>query len=85
MAVVAARSVLARDPAIVAHARRVRGVSTGDTLRTPRVGHGLPDSRAATWTVVRIPPWKHVVVLEALVVAIGALTVWDGLAVLAGW
>jgi hypothetical protein len=44
----------------------------------------VPDSRAATLIVVRIPPWKHVVVLEVLGVVIGALTVWDGLEVPAG-
>lgn len=41
VAVVAAGSVPARDPAIVAHPRRISGVSTGDTLRIPGVGHGL--------------------------------------------
>jgi S1-C subfamily serine protease len=40
-AVVAAGSVPARDPAIVAHPRRISGATTGETLRIAGVGHGL--------------------------------------------
>ena len=44
----------------------------------------VPDSRAATRIVVRILPRKNVVLRETLVVVIGSMTVWEGLAVLAG-
>lgn len=40
-AVVAAGSAPARDPAIGARPRRVNGVSTGETVRVPGMGHGL--------------------------------------------
>jgi uncharacterized membrane protein YfcA len=88
-----ARALIATDAFVSGsmHVARVAGYAAGGVLGPDLVVLGLalgaatmPGSRAAAWLVARIPPWKHVVVLEALVVAIGALTVWQAVAVLAG-
>lgn len=88
-----ARALIATDAVVSGsmHLARVAGYAAGGVLGPDLVLLGLalgaatvPGSRAAAWIVARVPPWKHVVVLEMLVVAIGALTVWDAVAVLAG-
>lgn len=88
-----ARALIATDAFVSGsmHVARVAGYAAGGVLGPDLVVLGLalgaatvPGSRAAARIVARIPPWKHVVVLEALVVAIGALTVWEALALLAG-
>lgn len=84
-----ARGLIATDAFVSGsmHVARVAGYAAGGVLDSDLVVLGLalgaatiPGSRAAAWIVTRIPPWKHVVVLEALVVAIGALTVWEAIA-----
>jgi uncharacterized membrane protein YfcA len=87
-----ARALIATDAFVSGsmHIARVAGYAGGGVLGPDLVVLGLalgaatvPGSRAAAWIVARIPPWKHVVVLEALVVAIGVLTVREAVAILA--
>jgi uncharacterized membrane protein YfcA len=88
-----ARALVATDAFVSGsmHVARVAGYAAGGVLGPDLVVLGLalgaatvPGSRAAAWLVARIPPWKHVLILEGLVVVIGALTVWEALALLAG-
>lgn len=80
-----ARALIATDAFVSGsmHVARVAGYAAGGVLGPDLVVLGLalgaatvPGSRAAAWLVARIPPWKHVVILEGLVVVIGAMTVW---------
>ncbi|MFQ3623677.1 MAG: sulfite exporter TauE/SafE family protein, partial [Acetobacteraceae bacterium] len=80
-----ARALIATDAFVSGsmHVARVAGYAAGGVLGPALVVLGLalgaatvPGSRAAAWLVARIPPWKHVVILEGLVVVIGAMTVW---------
>jgi uncharacterized membrane protein YfcA len=80
-----ARALIATDAFVsgLMHAARTAGYAAGGALGPDLVALGLalgvatvPGSRAAAWLATRIPPWKHVVVLEGLAVAIGAITAW---------
>jgi uncharacterized membrane protein YfcA len=80
-----ARALIATDAFVSGsmHVARVTGYAAGGVLGPDLVVLGLalgaatvPGSRAAAWLVARIPPWKHVVILEGLVVVIGAMTAW---------
>ncbi|WP_333673065.1 sulfite exporter TauE/SafE family protein [Elioraea tepidiphila] len=86
-----ARALIATDAFVSGsmHVARVAGYAAGGVLGPALVVLGLalgaatvPGSRAAAWLVARIPPWKHVVILEGLVVVIGAMTVWGAVRVL---